>query len=775
MLLSILLGSCSPRIAEPEEPLAATSTIAPTASNTPSASPTVIPSATPTADPNLPCGGVMPERVYLFLDCSDVRRIRENLAAGNSELRKIWNIDKQVVDGYRMPQTHDPSRDYDQALWWGPGNYIAQDTALIYLVTGDRRYADRIRSLLDLVRAGSHSRWSLGNYTEEQAGGLLSNPRYGPMPFISLAFAYLSIRDTEYFTEQERQEFDDFFMQQGFLSFEVLRRRGGQITLDSWINRNVPHGSAIVAATMAAAFPDHSRAKELHDKVQPVLEWQITNWWHLDGGWGEDTESYGFNRLEPLLLLAETLKKNGGIDLYQVDYGGKTLGALCRHYVNILTPEGMSPAMNDTAHYYMDPGILRLCAYRINDPQLSFAADSYRWGWEHAYNRSQLGDMTMLGEIAWWGLAPKPREPDFTSVASSSTGYAILRSDWSYTASYALLQFTSSKVHQDQSFGALYLYDGGPWIVGNGYHESAHRTTANSTLSFGGYDQTATGGALLDFADLSQIGLMRVEGHTYPDSTHTRTLAWIKTWHQWLVWDDAMVFDKRTRDLQLNWFVRGKFGSNKDNVWYFSRAAGSPLVLSVAMYPPEGAEYKKIERHFDWEEWIGDAVGVEMDVPVKNPSIRLVTAITSAKDVPVVSRADEAGGTILTSTLNDETWQWAIPFQKGKVQIGEQTVDGSAGCHHRKNNVLQGYCLYGGSSLAVGADGLVLSSAPIDVEADVAASQVVVVVASRTDISFFWPDAVNTIQNGTTPILFEQQAHTISLSLAPGKYILRLQ
>jgi hypothetical protein len=716
----------------------------------------------------------MPERVYLFLDCSDIRRIRENLKTGGPKILAIWNADRSQVDAYSVPATYSAGNSAD-VLWWGQGNYIAQDMALIYLVTGERDYAIQLRSLLDVIRKDTHYGSSLGTYNEDVSGGLLSNPRYGNMPYSSLVFAYLSIRDTDLFTDQGRQDFDDFFIQQGFLDFEVLSRRGGQVTLDSWINRNVPHGAAIVAATMAAAFPDNPRSRELYDKVRPILDWQIANWWHPDGGWGEDSESYGFHRMEGLLTLAEALKKNMDIDMYQIDYGGKTLGTLCRHYVDILTPEGMSPALNDTANYYMDPGILRLCAYRTNDPQLAFAADNYRWGWEHAYGRSQLGGDTMLGEIAWWGLPPKPQEPDFTSIASSSTGFAILRSDWGHLASYLLLQFTASKVHQDRSFGALYLYDGGPWMVGNGYHENGQSTVQHSTISFGGLSQTETGGSLLDLADLDQTGLISVEGHPYPDSTHTRTVAWIKPWHQWLVWDDARVFDARVRSLQLRWFILGTWADQQDNVWTFSRSKGNPTSLTVAMYPAGPAQYKKVERHYDWEEWVSNAVGVEMDTPVKQSSARLITALTSAKNVPVVSREDEGQGTVLTSTLDQAAWQWIIPSQKGAAEIGPYSTDGIAGCLHQNGNELQGYCLLHGKDLTGHAQDFVKSSVPLDFEADLENSQVTINVPSDASVSFYWPNAVTSIKNGTTPIQFLQQQPDIQLTLTAGKYVLKLQ
>ena len=63
--------------------------------------PTAKTGLTPTPDPQLPCGGVMPERVYLFLDCSDIRRIRAELASPSNDLEIAWRHLLQTVDDYR--------------------------------------------------------------------------------------------------------------------------------------------------------------------------------------------------------------------------------------------------------------------------------------------------------------------------------------------------------------------------------------------------------------------------------------------------------------------------------------------------------------------------------------------------------------------------------------------------------------------------------------------------------------------------------------------------
>lgn len=735
---------------------------------------------TPTPDPNLPCGGVMPERVYLFLDCSDIRRIREELKTREVTFIAMWYADKQIVDRYRanFPTAYDQNNTAN-VLWWGSGNFMAEDMALIYLVTGDHAYADDVRRLLDLIKNNTHYSSHLSG-CGKTSGGLFSNPGNGNMPFQSVLFAYLSIRDTDSFTDQERQEFDDFFIQQGFLAYEYSACRGGRIPLDSTLNRNVVHAAAIVAATMAVAFQDNPRAQALYQTVMPELDWQIANFWQPDGGWGEDTEGYGFERMEGLLILAEAIQKNMGIDMYKIDYGGKNLGTLCRHYLQIVTPEGMSPAMNDTPHYYMDPGILRLCANRTNDSQLAYAADYYDWGRSFAYGRRAM--YTVIGEIAWSGLPPKPQSPDFTSLALPNTGLAILRSGWEHTASYLLVQFTASKVHEEKSYGAIYLYDGGPWMVGNGYHgkeffgQEGQSTWQHTTLAMDNISQAATGGTLQAFADLDQTGIISVKGTPYPNMIHTRSVLWIKPWHQWLVLDDARILDGKPHSLQLRWYVRGNVENNQDNVWQFSRESGSPKTLTISMYPQGQASYKKAERHYAWEEWVNDAVGVEMDTTTSGDLTRLVSSLNSAVSVPIVERSDEKQGTLLQSTLESASWEWIIPYPKTQpASIGPYTVNGQAGCVRLANQSMQGYCLMQGTDLASATQTLVQSPAPLSLEANIENGSITIEVDSETTLAFYWPIPISQILDGSQSVSYQVNQGLIQVMLLSGRHVLTIK
>jgi hypothetical protein len=319
-------------------------------------------------------------------------------------------------------------------------------------------------------------------------------------------------------------------------------------------------------------------------------------------------------------------------------------------------------------------------------------------------------------------------------------------------------------------------------MVGNGYHladssfgQEGQSTQQHTTLALDGSSQTETSGSLLEFADLNQTAILSVEGESYPNTTHRRSVVWIKPWHQWLVWDDISTFDNRTHSLQLRWYVRGEVSSEQDGEWIFSRSTGNPRYLSVSMFPPGQANFKEVERHYKSEAWVSDAVGVEMQAASREPLSRLVTAITSDTDIPSVTRVDEKEGTILTSVLDQLTWEWVVPSQAGATQIGSYSVDGTTGCLRRDGTELRGYCLFHGTDLKAGTQDLVRSSVALDLEADLDSSRVTLSVPSGADLSFYWAAPVTSVKIDTTSIQFLQQESLLQLAVPAGNFVLALE
>lgn len=737
---------------------------------------------TPTPDPSIPCSGVMPERNYMFMDCSDVLRIRALLKSRDPGFLAVWNEDLKVLDQYRsnLPTTYKNTQSAG-VLWSGQINVYLRDLTLAYLVTGNKDYADDIKYMLDLLQASVPN--TARSYTYENPAALVSNPRHGVNPNISVLFAYLALRDTDYYDDKGRAEMDDFMIRQGETAMTAIPVLGGHVSIGSPTNRNVTLASAILATAVAASFPDDPRAQELYPRARAELDWMLANWWQTDGGWGEDTDSYGINRLDSLLLAAETVRKNLGEDMYAQNFNGQSLGNICRYYLRTLTPEGVPPALNDSTHISVDPGILRLCAYRSNDPELAWAADQYRWGIEHAYNQPPLyGGELFFHELVWAGLPPAPQSPDFTSIDLDGTGAAILRSGWEHSDSYALLQHTKSLVHAENSFGTLYLFDGGPWMVGNGYHllsfnmgAEGQSTRQHNTITMDNRSQQNIGGELRGFADLGQVGVASVQGQPYSFADFQRTLIWIKDWHQWLVVDDVGICDGKSHSAQLRWYVRanapGIQSPAQPNSWKFTRSTGTPDSLDITMLPPKEAAYSAVSRQYPWEQWISDAHGVEMELPGVTGSARIVTALTSADSVPEVTRSDEPGDTHVVSALGDEQWAWFLPVPgKNTAGLADASVTGLAGCLHLQRTELRGYCLLNGTSLLYKGQPLVKSTSPAYVEVDLGNRTVTTQTDAGTIIAFYWPGTVTSLLMDGSAIPFSEENGLIRVDLSAGHH-----
>ncbi len=736
-----------------------------------------LPTATAVFLTSGPCTEADPEGVFLFLSCEDVQRIRRETSTGDPQVTRAWRDLQWSVDQYLLdfPQRFDPSSTAG-ILWWGPSNYIARDMGLAYLVTGNPDYAEGLLHLLQLVVANTPYRSRLSVYTAEAAPGLLSHPRYGAAVYQSLLFGYMAIRDSAMLDDRDRETYDAFFIHQAELLLERAQLEG-LFSIDDWRNRNVPMGAALGAATLAAAFPDDPVAQTTYAQAREAVAERIAAWWELDGGWGEHTDWYGFRLLDEILTYAETVFRNGGEDLYRADWQGRSLGLLCRHFVEVLTPEGSTPAYNDSGFDFVDPGLLALCGQRTGDPTLVFAASEYRWGARHGYENESPLDYTLFHDVAWAdSTSPlQAQAPDYTSVLLPSTGAAILRQDWSRDAQYLLLQFTDSLVHQDQSFGALYLYDHGPWLVGNGYHhfEASRQTPQHSTLGLGSESQVFTGGQVLAFADLEDAAVASVTSDSYPNLQHTRTVLWVEPWHAWLVVDDAgQVGSDPLPSLNLRWYVRGSVLSTEAGSWEFARSRDHRR-LSIQMLPGAPAEYSTIRRSYDFEDWITRAVGVEMAIAEPAPASRLVTLLVSHESgtpPPLLERWDSSSATLARLSQQDETWDWLLgPPQAGVASVGGYVLSGFAGCAVREGGELAGYCLFSGTGLSDGLRPLIEAQESLSVEVDLRQGTITSEAAVPTVIRLYFPTVAATIRGpGLSRIAFTQEGDTLTLVLPAG-------
>lgn len=736
------------------------------------ATPTLIPTATP--DPKLPCGGIIPEQVYLFLDCIDIHRIRDGLRSGNLDLSQAWDDLVSRVDRYRadFPTSYNPVTNYP-TIWNGTGNYIARDMALVYLVTGDASIARDEARLIDLVVRGT-----------QQTGGLVSPSEYGVIVYQSLLFGYFAIRDTDLVSPEQRQQYDQFFIRQAGLLEQDAISIGNTTPITSATNRNTAFASNVAALTIASAFPDDPGMQALIDRLRPRLEWQLANWWEQDGGWGENTEFYGLRSLEGLLTYAEVLYKISGENIYEADFAGNSIHTMCTHFLKILTPEGDVPQINDTPFFFADPGTLLLCARRTYDNELLYAARSYLWGRQHGYGTGSIGWDTLFETVAWWDPSMETAAaPAWTSVLLPTTGLGIFRSDWTHDAQYGMLKYTASAVHTHYSFGEFFLYDHGPWLTGNGYHlgqeydGSAH-TASSSTLTLDNGRQTSIGGELLAFVPLNNTGYMAVAAKSYPGLSHTRTVLWNQAGHHWIVVDDAALQAFAGHSLQVRWYVRGQAAAHDEiGNWTFTRT-GYPGYLAIQMPSALPVIYSPLNRTYtDWKQ--GDADGVELQVsPISNMT-RIVSVISYLPDQPAsllpITRDDTGQGLLISAQPGDKfsAWDWLLASPGANVvEKSDYSLKGNAGCIWRSSSVLAGYCLFTGTSLNADGHLLVESSALLSLEADFGINLITVDSPSATTIQLYWPEPINAITEAGKKLQFQQKDNVLTIQLQAGKHIL---
>jgi hypothetical protein len=720
-----------------------------------------------TIDLNLPCNGVNPDRIYLFLDCNDIRRIRADLYSGDVDFLQAWHSLVSIVDGYRanFPTSYDT--DAAQVLWWGSSNYVARDMALIYLVTGEQAYAEAEVRLLDLVI--SHS-------SNDQ---LFIRPAHGEVVYQSVLFGYLVVRDLPAISEDTRAKSDRFFIRQGQL-LEAASAADGQIPLDSWINRNVPMGENTSALTIALAFPEDPDAQRLYQQARARFDWQMANWIEQDGGWGENTNWYGHRVLEGILLAAETLRKTHGEDLYDTDFGGKSIHTMCTYFLKSMTPIGDPPQINDTGWNWFDPGVLLLCRQRTNDADLLFGA---QLSW-YAYYHSG-GSFTDFDTVAWWDAdMDNASPPSWTSVLLPTTGLGIFRSDWSREAEYGLLKYTSSAVHSHYSFGEFFLYDHGPWLLGAGYHlgadyELSVHTTSSSTLTLDDARQSRLGGDLVLFEPLARTGAMAVRSASYSILTHTRWILWMPDWHQWIVVDDATLSASPSgHRLQVRWFVRGQELSHDNNGnWTFTRP-DYPGYLTIQMPSILPATYTIIRRSLEgFSE--SDAGGVEIQVAPTGADTRLVSVLTYSGDrtdgYPLVSRTDQAGGLLVTTqpAADSPSWDWLLASSGGTgSSVAGYSLTGQAGCTWARAADLQGYCLYAGTAFASGGLSFATSDQPVSLEADFDQGLLMIDSPSVVHLVLYWPSLVGAINENDLPVSFTFDQGYLTMEVPAGHHSL---
>ena len=210
------------------------------------------------------------EGLYLFLDDADVQRIRYAVAT-NPETQLAWSHVQQDVNGYlnNFPTTYDPDDGWN-VTWAGGGHYWPRDIALAYLVTGEDRYADGTRRILNLVISNTDVG---GMYGDE----LFIQPKHGPVTYQALLFAYMALRNTTWLTNQQRAQYDDFFIREAAALLAYTQFPPEPLTPQNAWNWWISADTAI--ATMSVAFRGNAAADNLYQPAVDRLARRLTGWW----------------------------------------------------------------------------------------------------------------------------------------------------------------------------------------------------------------------------------------------------------------------------------------------------------------------------------------------------------------------------------------------------------------------------------------------------------------------------------------------------------------
>ena len=741
----------------------------------------------PTPGPEAPCGPDSPEAVFVFLDCNDVRRIRNEIY-GNPATSREWRILLRGVNDFEadFPRTYSP--DDDAAWMWL--DFMPRNMGLVYLISGDPSIGDEIGDLLRTVVEGTPPRAYEAGRPES---GLVVQPGHFTSSHVSLLFAYATVRNTARFTDEDRATFDDYFLEQaerldGFSAWVDSLRQ------DIW-NTYIQADAAI--ASIALTLPDDTRSRSLYDRARQRLELRIARWYDADGGWREYADNYSPLVLQAILLWAET-EFHTGSDLYSHSFGGTTFHAVCEWYLQVMTPQGVLPAIGD-GHWLqsLDPGLLRLCGIRTADPSLEFAFEAYLAGRDLFPSRSYR--LTYLFDtIAWSDTSLSGREPDTSSVLLPDSGLAVLRSSWGQDAQYLLLEFTDDllpmPMHLHQSFGNIVLYDGGSWILENGYrgrteeeYWRAVSTADHSTLTLDDSTQTNTRASSSYLAAPGTVGMASATSQTYSTLAHTRTVVWSESWHQWVVVDDAALSPPSPgHTLQLRWFVSLPDPQHPLSVdhteepeaanWTFTRAWGIPGTLSIDLFPGVPAAFSSTSRIY-LDPWEGRATGVEMEVSPPYWPIRMVSVLTSTLEGSAPSsttvRSDTPEATRVSSQREDRQWDWVLPRGPStEAHIDAFLVSGYAGCRESLGADTTSYCLLGGTRLTYAGVTLVDSPSPVSVNADTADNLVYIDSPGNLTVALFWASDVARVTDELgDPVGFSISGTELALDAEQGSHV----
>ncbi len=331
---------------------------------------------------------------------------------------------------------------------------------------------------------------------------------------------------------------------------------------------NWPIQAAVTLGYAGTALPELAEAASWRAQADAVIAEHLRRDFQADGGYQERTPNYTRYVLETLWIYARLLETQ---EPAAVEAGrsrgvrGRIRGATesCLSvWAGVMTPLGLAPAVNDTR--------------RSTEMALFLTTGSRRFGRPDFLGPASLARVhtapTRVGAHAFLDAVPEPARgaaasfPPFLSAWYPSTGFAVMRTDWTGRARYFFLNFTPWAVHAHEDVLSFECYaDGAALAVDPGLAAAGY-----GTEEYASWYQAARGhnmlcveeadparhlvdiadarwqsGPMLDFAAATHSGYVEPFG-----VRHRRHVAFVKP-HFWIVWD--RVWAERP-GLTLDWY-----------------------------------------------------------------------------------------------------------------------------------------------------------------------------------------------------------------------------
>ena len=400
---------------------------------------------------------------FLFMSSADIARVQHNATSSVffAELAQSQIAVARQVDVDQLPpfetdwweeEEPKPYTDRDRSLTLKhlrliPMEYgnAAKNCARAWILTGDTNYLDKAKVVLL-----KHAEYDFG-FDDVNCGIDYTVASFGAMEAYDIAY--------DYFTQQEHDTMDDFFMR---LVVAVEQNN------DYWIANN-PSGTEMnnhegrhrACMAMVGFFYDIPRYIDKAITDPKGFNDMLQDGFQDEGLWPEASLPYQFVQLDAMLWIAE-LAHNAGypVNLYTHMVAGRSLQGCYDTVFSLTFPDGQLPPIGDGYGGRAYPG------ERKDYERLYTRLGDEKYAW--LIDRSDGRDRDSL----FWGVADLQAgsPPPCPSKLWPEHGYAALRTNegthyWNGNGWTLFADFSSNRTHEHADKLSIMLYgEGHLWL-----------------------------------------------------------------------------------------------------------------------------------------------------------------------------------------------------------------------------------------------------------------------------------------------------------------------